>query len=84
MRQGCPLSPLLFAVASGLLLCRIQRLLPDATVRAYADDLALVAARALSRLPLLHQLFDDCGRISGLRLNFKKTVIVPLFSYSVM
>ena len=79
VRQGCPLSPLLFAVASDLLLFRLERLLPSALVRAYADDLVILVERALAQLPTLHRLFDDYARISGLRLNFRKTVFVPLF-----
>ena len=69
IRQGCPLSPLLFAAASDLFLRRLQRQHPRATLRAWADDLAMVLADALTHLPALHHFFEELGRISGLWLN---------------
>ena len=78
VRQGCPLSPLLFAAASDMLIARIQRLLPGALVRAYADDIAIIIPKALDRLPILASIFEELEQISGLRLNVAKTYVVPL------
>ena len=78
IRQGCPLSPLCFAVAADLLLRRLHWLLPDATIRAYADDLAVVLRTGQSAFPLLITIFEEYALIAGLQLNMPKTVLVPL------
>ena len=77
VRQGCPLSPLLFALASDLLLRRIERHFPDCMLRAYADDTVMVLPH-FRQLEQILQLFQEFASISGLKLNLKKTVLVPL------
>ena len=79
IRQGCPLSPLLFAIAAEVLLRRMGRLLPELVLRAYADDLAAVIPRGLETVPTLAALFHDFARVSCLELNLPKTVVVPLY-----
>ena len=78
VRQGCPLSPLLYAIAADALLEKVSALIPDAVVRAYADDTAVVLTDFWSQAPLLAHAFDEFGNLSNLRLNHKKCVIIPL------
>ena len=79
IRQGCPLSPLLFAVVVDLLLRQLARLFPGELVRAFADDTAMVVKDWWSVAPQLARVFQQFGTISGLVLNIPKTVIIPLW-----
>jgi hypothetical protein len=77
IRQGCPLSPLLFALTADLLLRRLRRALPEVLLQAYADDLALVTGDLGKAAVEFVPLFADFAVISGLELNLQKTVFVP-------
>ena len=79
IRQGCPLSPILFAVAVDVLLRRLRAKVPGVELRAFADDVAAVVSDLMLSVPSLHTVFHEFGRLSGLRLNLPKTVMVPLF-----
>ena len=83
VRQGCPLSPLLFAISTDLLLQRLHRLCPDACIRAYVDDNAIVLPSAIASCSLLEDLFHEYATISGLKLNIDKTVYIPFFHLQV-
>ena len=74
VKQGCPLSPLLFIICYDVLLERIAAL-PGAQPYACADDLA-VSARNYLRLWEPMRLVDSFRRASGLGVNVDKTCII--------
>jgi len=79
IRQGCPLSPLLFAIVADILLRRLQRTFPHASRKAYADDLAMVVDELLDEGKTIMDTFDEYQLVSGLRLNMKKVAVIPLW-----
>lgn len=82
VRQGCPLSGILFALCADLLLRKVATVLTgDAVVRGYADYTALVVEDYIRDLPYLSVLFNEFKLIPGLELNVKKTVFIPLWQY---
>ena len=79
IRQGCPLSPLLFATAMDVLLRALHLSFPDAVVRAFADDTAMLSTCFNKDAPLIMHLFREFATISGLHLNIDKMVVIPLW-----
>ncbi len=77
IRQGCPLSPLLFALVADMLLKKLSRTWPDALVTAFADDAAIILEN-IDDLPRVMKLFREYEAFSGLALNIRMTVVVPL------
>jgi hypothetical protein len=71
VKQGCPLSPILFILAYDPLLTRLASI-PGADVFAFADD-AVIAHRSLSSIPSITKEIDDFGRVSGFGVNTEKS-----------
>uniref|UniRef100_A0A8C5MLB2 Reverse transcriptase domain-containing protein n=1 Tax=Leptobrachium leishanense TaxID=445787 RepID=A0A8C5MLB2_9ANUR len=86
-RQGCPLSPLLFALSLEPLLANLRA---SSTIRglgaggeeflvsAYADDVLLTIADPLHSIPPLLSAIDSFSGISGYKVNYDKTRAMPL------
>ena len=77
VRQGCPLSPIVYALVAEVLLDRLEQEVEGIFVRAYADDTALVVQDLAAATPKLEKLFRGFESISGLRLNLAKSIIIP-------
>ena len=74
VKQGCPLSPLLFILAYDPLLTAISRL-PNLKAFAFADDLALTAETVEAISPAL-ELISLFSELSGLGINRDKSCVV--------
>ena len=79
VRQGCPISPLLFATSVDILLRILNKRIPEGHVRAFADDIGLVVEDWVRDGSVVKEVFDEFARMSGLDLNIPKTVLVPLW-----
>ncbi len=86
-RQGCPLSPLLFALAVEPLAVAIRANKSISgleiggyvhKISLYADDVMLYLTNPKSSLPTLSQLLENFRDISGYKININKSVMMPL------
>ena len=83
VRQGCPLSGLLFSICVDVLLSKIEKQLRgNEAAGAFADDIAVVVEDFWRSAPALQKLFAEFQRISALALNVRKTVMIPLWPMS--
>lgn len=76
-RQGCPLSPQLFALATDSLLCKLQSVMPSelGIVRAFADDIAAMCSDWCNlSLSWVFVEFEETSALS-LNMNIPKTVL---------
>lgn len=86
-RQGCPLSPLLFAIAieplsislrSSPLFSGISRNGIEHKLSLYADDLLLYITNPSTSLPAVLSILDHFSSFSGYKLNLENSVCFPV------
>lgn len=92
VRQGDPLSPLLFVLAADILQSLINKAwreghlqLPidqpasaDFSVIQYADDTILILPAESEQLLTIYQHLESYARAAGLKINFHKSQLVPV------
>jgi hypothetical protein len=78
IRQGCPLSPLLFA-AMGDILLRTLSARPSLRVWAYADDTALRSSSWHTDRIWTYELLGSFSKATHLHLNWRKSILLPLW-----
>ena len=92
LRQGDPLSPLIFVLAADLLQAAINDAMrkhllhhpfkddhdKDFPVIQYADDMLIIMQACTTQASLMKGLLTDYAESIGLCINFQKSTLIPL------
>ena len=92
VRQGDPLSPLIFLIAIDLLLAAINDAfrqgkidlpfpcvgMTDYPVIQYIDDSILVLPACPLQVSLIKEILTDYASLIGLKINFQKSTLIPI------
>ncbi len=70
--------PLLFITVLEQIFTQTSKAIPEACIRAYTDDVALVAHFGVAQNRALAKEYTAFGKVSGLTLNIPKSVAMPL------
>eukprot|EP00972_Heterocapsa_arctica_P080114 11808502-Heterocapsa_arctica.AAC.1 len=81
IKQGCPLSGVLFAIGLDPFLRMLGACLPRCSTRfcAFADDIAFAVQDIFATMPIIMQRFLLLERATGMKLNHSKCVLVVLW-----
>jgi len=80
VRQGCPLSSTIFVMCTDCVMRLINSSVGiHGTVRAYADDVAIIVHNLWGMIFSLFDAFKLIGEACLLKLNAKKCILIPLW-----
>ena len=81
IKQGCPLSATMFALAFDGCIAMIQHSSIRNCIKylAYADDFATIVRDIWKNILALLNIIQQFDRIANLRISWKKTVVIPLY-----
>ena len=74
VKQGCPLSPLLFILITDVLIDMLEE--AEVDVKFFADDAGIGDDDITTKLPTLKKIFKTFRKHTGLEMNVSKTVCV--------
>jgi hypothetical protein len=77
IRQGCPLSPMIFVLTTNALIAELAKQ-PDFVIRGYADDTATLVRNWPRQQAYLRETFSSFSQASSMEINWDKSVAVPL------
>ena len=75
VKQGCPISSLLFIIVFNLLLQWLQKNHPLKELSAYMDDLGLIV-QEVNEINSLAKTFQEYEEATGVKLNFEKCFVL--------
>ena len=78
IRQGCPLSPLIYAISTDSLMRILQQELPNSMARAFADDTAIVLSSWSRQSGKMNRIMSTFSDITTMRINNSKTIAIFL------
>ena len=86
VKQGCPLSPTLFAMLISPIITKMQSLSVEVTVLLYVDDLLIIISgspeHTASLLRRCWEVMTEFQVITGLKVNPSKSAILILGAWS--
>jgi hypothetical protein len=82
IKQGCPASGVLFALALDPFLRYLLMRIPPPlnVVTAFADDIAIAARHLLHILPAIRDIFRILAKATALQINIDKTKLIPYWN----